>query len=418
MSPKKIFWIVLFALVILGAGYGLYYSFFRTAFVPEVTPVTNAPTTGGALPSAGEGGTQPGVRPSTPLPGGQPITGGAAAPAVPVVPTVDTVAKGGVTVTTPVVAAPTAGAAVSTGGQVSYYNRDDGKVYRLAADGTVQPLSNKTFNNVSTVSFDPNGDKAIMTYPDGAKTVFDFNTNTQVTLPKHWEDLAWSAGGDQIIAKSLGMDAESRFLVVTSPDGQSAKAIQELGDNADKVTVAWSPNNQVVAFSATGEPCGFECGELFLIGQNKENYKTLKVPGLGFIPKWTPGGNELMFSVSNAASDWKPQLWLVDADGNNIGKNRRSINVNTWADKCTFSDASTALCAVPRSLPRGAGLNRAVAADEPDDLYKIDLDSGSFSRIAIPEGQHTITNLSATPDGQKLYFNDANSSFLYSVDLK
>lgn len=417
MSPKKIFWIVLFVLFVLGAGYGLYYSFFRTAFVPEV-PVTNVPATtaGGTLPSAGAGGAQGGVRPSTPLPGGQ-LPGTVTAPTT-AVPAIDTVAQGGVTVTMPVVAAPTAGAAVSTGGQINFYNRDDGKVYRLSTDGTVQPLSNKTFNNVDTIAFNAAGEKAIITYPDGAKTVFDFNTNTQATLPEHWDDLTWAADGNKIVGKSLGMDAESRFLVVASADGQTAKAIQELGDNADKVTVAPSPNNQVVAFSATGEPCGFECGELFLIGQNKENYKTLKVPGLGFIPKWTPGGNELMFSVSNAASDWKPQLWLVDADGNNIGKNRRSVNVNTWADKCTFSDASTAICAVPRTLPRGAGLNRAVAASEPDDLYKINLANGAFSRIAIPEGRHTITNLSTATDGSKLYFSDANTSFLYSVDLK
>jgi hypothetical protein len=417
MQVKKALWIVLFVIVVLGAGYGLYYSFFRAAFVPEVTPTTNVPTTGEGLPSAGAGQAGTGVTPTTPLPGGQPAAVGAVTP-TPTVPAIDTVARGGVTVTTPVVAAPTAGAAVSANGSLNFYNRNDGKVYRVAADGTTQSLSNKVFNNVDKVAFDPSGERAIMTYPDGAKTVFDFTTNTQVTMPKHWEDLTWSAGGDKIIAKSLGLDAESRFLVVSSPDGQSAKAIQELGDNADKVTVAWSPNNQVVAFSATGEPCGLECGELFLIGQNKENFKTLKVPGVGFIPKWTPQGNQLMFSVANAASDWKPQLWLVDADGNNIGKNRRSINVNTWADKCTFSDDSTALCAVPRELPRGAGLNRAVAADEPDDLYSINLDSGSFSRIALPEGRHTITNLSTTPDGKKLYFNDANSSFLYSVNLK
>lgn len=420
MNVKKTLWIILFVAVVLGAGYGLYYSFFRQAFVPEpAVPVTNEPGVGGVgLPTAGEGGGVGGLKPSTQLPGGQ-VPSTAPTTQVPALPTVDTVARGGVTVATALVAAPTAGASVASNGQVNFYNRQDGKVYRMSSDGTTQSLSNKTFNNVDRISFDPSGNKAIMTYPDGAKTVFDFNTNTQVTLPSHWTEPTWSAGGDKIIAKSISTDVESRFLVVTSADGSTAKAIQELGDNADKVMVVPSPNNQVVAFSATGEACGFDCAELFLIGQNKENFKTLKVPGVGFVPKWTPGGNQLMFSVANDTSDWKPQLWLVDADGNNIGKNRRSINVNTWADKCTFSgDGGTAYCAVPRELPRGAGLNRAVAAGEPDDLYRINLATGSFSRIAIPEGRHSMTNLNVSPDDGKIYFNDADSDFLYSVNLK
>jgi len=123
MNAKKIFWIILFTIVVLGAGYGLYYNFFKAAFKPEV-PVTNTPTTGagGVLPSAGEGGAKGAVKPSTPLPGGQPLTGGAVTPAPsgPAPSVVSQIANGGVTVATPVVASPTAGAAVIANGNHKY----------------------------------------------------------------------------------------------------------------------------------------------------------------------------------------------------------------------------------------------------------------------------------------------------------
>jgi hypothetical protein len=49
-----------------------------------------------------------------------------------------------------------------------------------------------------------------------------------------------------------------------------AQAIQELGDNADKVTVNWSPSRQTVAFSQTGNPAGGEQRQILLIGMHQE----------------------------------------------------------------------------------------------------------------------------------------------------
>jgi hypothetical protein len=416
MSLKKILFIILFVAVTVGIGYALYATFFRAAVTPVTEPVANVNAPGGALPVANVGGGAAAVGGGAlPAPGGQ-VPSAAVTPAV--VPTVSAIAAGGPTVVTPVVVSPAIGASVSKGGTLSYYDRADGKFYRRLADGTVQSLSSKVFYNVDKAVFDPAGNRAVVTYPDGTKTMYDFSSDTQVTLPRHWDDFAWSTQGDRLVAKSLAVDQDSRFLVIASPDGSSARAVQELGANADKVTVAWSPTGQVVALAATGEPCGFDCSEIFLIGQNKENYKTLKAPGLGFIPQWTPTGDQLLFSVASDASDMRPQLWLVDASGDDVGRNRRSLAVNTWADKCTFASDTVAYCGVPRELPRGAGLNRAAAAGLPDDLYRVDITSGLVSRVAVPEGSHDMSNLQVTPDGTTLYFNDADTQFLYSVRLK
>lgn len=418
MPTKRLLAITLLIAAVGLVGYALYAVFF-SAPTETVTPPVNGGVngTGGSLPPAGTGGTGavPGTGGALPSPGTPTTPGGAS---VTVQPTVSTVADGGVTLVTPIAVTSTVGASVGTNGNLNYYSRDDGKFYRRSPDGTVTALSGKTFYNVDKAVFDPAGNRAILSYPDGAKTMYDFGTGTQVTLPKHWEDFQWAPEGGKIISKSLALDKDSRFLVVASPDGSGAKAIQELGDNANKVTVAWSPTNQVVALSATGEPCGFACEEIFLIGQNKENFKTIKAPGLGFTPQWTPSGKQLLFSVANDTSDWRPQLWIVDAEGDNIGANRRSINLNTWADKCAFADDTTLYCAVPREIPRGAGLNRAVTTGTPDDLYSVNLATGLTRRIAVPEGNRAMTNLQLSPNGQDLYFADGGTGFLYSIKLK
>lgn len=405
MNFKKIALIILFIGVTVGIAYALYMLFFQ-APIEELPPeeLVNAPVTG--LPSA-----QP----------GQPVVPGApgGVPGLPAVPPVSPVADGGVTVVTPVAPVPTVGASLSPSGQLNYYNRSDGKFYRLNPDGTTTSLSNKTFFNVSSAKFDPaTGNKAIIEYPDGANVMFDFSTGTQVTLPRHWEGFDFNPSGTQIVAKSVGIDPDARFLVVSNPDGSAAKAVQELGENQDKVQVNWSPNNEVIATATTGRSFGVDRQEVYLLGQYGENFKSMIVEGLDFRPKWAPGGEQLMYSVAGSLSDWKPQLWIVDAQGDNIGRNRKSISVNTWADKCTFQDKDNVYCAVPNELPRGAGLQPAIADGTPDTIYRINLTTGLQTKVAVPEGSHTIGSLMLTPDKKNLYFTDKSSGVLNKIRLE
>ncbi|MBI4457406.1 hypothetical protein HY633_00390 [Candidatus Uhrbacteria bacterium] len=403
MNFRKILIFILLLAVAGGIGFALYSLFFAPAAPTEVVnaPVTNAPPTTG-LPEAGVGAPPTGVpaRPGAPLPG------------------VSAVARGGLTQVTPVAPVPTTGASVSASGALNYYNRADGKFYRVRPDGTVQSLSNKAFFNVDKATFDGGGGKAILEYPDGSNILYDFNSNTQVTLPKHWEDFNFSERGDKIAAKTMGVDPASRFLVISNPDGSGARAVQELGENADKVKVSWSPNNQVVGMAVTGDSFGVDRKEVFFIGANGENYKSMIVEGLDFRPEWNPSGDRLLYSVAGSLSDYKPGLWIVDAQGDDIGRNRRSLNVNTWADKCAFHDDNSLYCAVPQELTEGAGLQPAVADGTADDIYRIDLSTGLQTKIAVPEGSHTVDSMMVSPDGGSLFFTDKGSGIINKVMLK
>ncbi len=400
---KKIGLVLLFIAVTVGFGFALYRIIFGPPEPTEVPPegVVNVPP-GGLTPSA------PGQQPGGQVPTGPPETE---------IPAVSPIADGGITQVTPVAPTSTRGATLTSDGGLNYYSRSDGKFYRMNADGTVSALSDRQFYNVDQATFSPAGDSAILEYPDGSNIYYDFGTQRQVTLPRHWEDFDFNPQGNQIVAKSIGIDPGNRFLITSNPDGSGAIPIQELGNNADKVKVAWSPNNQIVATAETGRPQGLDRQEIYFIGQHHENFRSLVVEGLNFQPQWSPDGEQLLYSTAASLSDWKPRLWVVDASGDNIGLNRRMINVDTWADKCTYADTETLYCAVPTELPRGAGLQPRVADNTPDELYRIDLVTGLQTRVAIPEGSHTVDQIMVAPDGSSLYFTDRGSGILNEVKL-
>lgn len=412
MNLKRVAIIALFVLAVVLGGLVLYRLFFRPLLeISPPTPAENAVNGGGLQPSVnGRPTVEPtnvNGRPTTTLPTNQ----------RPPTPTASPTAQGGVTAVSQLETAPTVGATLATDGTLRFYNKDDGKFYRLNADGTMSAISNKEFFNVSAATFNPQGNGVILEYPDRTKFFYDFSTNRQYTIPQHWEQFQFNTGGDKVVTKSITLNEENRYLVISNPDGSGAKAIQELGANADKVELAWSPNNQIVATAATGTSEGLSRTEVFFIGQNDENFKSMMVEGLDFRPKWSPTGGNLLYSVTGSLTDWRPTLWVVDASGENVGAGRRMLSLNTWADKCSFADGNTLYCAVPQTLERGAGLQPDVADATPDDIYRVNLTTGAQTLIATPEGGHTVDKLMPSPDGKYLYFTDKGSGLINKIQL-
>lgn len=305
---------------------------------------------------------------------------------------------------------------ISPGGSVRYHNGADGKFYSILPDGSMKELSDQVFHNVKNVVWSKSSDKAVLEYPDNSKIIYNFDTNKQVSLPKHWEDFSFSPDGNEIAAKSIGLSPENRWLITMKDDGTGTQLIEPLGENADKVTMNWSPSRQTVAFSQTGEPQGADRREVLFIGLNGENLKSIVVEGLDYQGQWSPTGQKLLYSVDSARSDYKPELWIVNSYGDNIGTGRQMLKLNTWANKCTFTDDTTVICGVPRELPEGAGMSPAVAADTPDDLYRIDLKTGIRTPIAL-EKNYTIDTISYNQATKKVIFTDHHQTGAFEVGL-
>jgi WD40 repeat protein len=402
---KRILIVVGFIASVFGIAAALYFVFFRPAQPSPTVQPGGTEETGGALPSSGTAGQRPETVPTT--------NGG--------LPPASEVAGGGRTVTTAITQGAVADVALSgSGSSVNFYNPKDGKFYTVDKNGDLVLLSETQFPDAENVEWNKDADKAVIEFPDGSNVVYDFDTERQTTLPSHWEEFGFSPISDEIEAKSMAVDPNNRWLVTSSSDGSNVKAFQPLGENGDKVTISWSPNDQIVAFSDTADSLsgGLDRKMIIPIGLNGENYPGLTVEGLDFIPLWTPNGKQLLYSVAGDYSDNKPLLWLVDATPASMGQNRHSIGLNTWADKCAFLDSSTAYCAVPRNLPNNAGMQRSLYADYPDTVYRIDVAQNKITLVAVPEEDVAMTSLSVSTDGSMLYFVSGNDGTLQSIRLK
>jgi hypothetical protein len=407
MDKKRIALIGAFILVVIAIGFALYKVFFEGEKVPEgyvvlpsgeVVPETEYPPSGTGEFIPGEVG--PGV-----LPPSEVVTTKGYKPAEKIIQRETLVLD--TRVTNPV---------VDKNGTTQFLNKDDGKFYRLRDDGTTQVLSDKVFYNVENVVWSPNNNESIIEYPDGSNIYYNFLTKEQVTLPKHWEDFSFSTDGAQIATKSISMSPENRWLISSDPDGTNVKFIESLGENADKVIVDWSPTRKVVALSRTGTPLGADRQEVLLIGQNSENFKSIIVEGRDFRSQWSPTGKQLLYSIYSARSDYKPELWVVNADGNEIDTNRRPLDLNTWADKCAFADERFVYCGVPQAMETGAGLEPSITDLTPDDIFRIDLRSGSKTTVRTDES-HIIEQIFISNDGDKLHFTDKLQDGLFTIDI-
>jgi len=115
-------------------------------------------------------------------------------------------------------------------------------------------------------------------------------------------------------------------------------------------------------------------------------------------------------------NDYKPELWVVNAEGDTIGTGRKLLGVNTWSEKCTFADERTVYCAVPNNLQRGAGFAPQVSNSTPDTIYRIDVQTGLRAPVTLDE-EHTIDSLFLNEDGTILYFTDKNRRGIFEIEI-
>ncbi|MFA6043121.1 MAG: hypothetical protein WCV85_05650 [Patescibacteria group bacterium] len=332
------------------------------------------------------------------------------------------IANGGDTTVRTLVSQNAFASVVDSSGNVLYYDPSTGQFYKLDASGNVVPMGTTRFPSAEAVVWSPNRTSAILSFPDDSKVFYDFTTKKQATLPKEAEDFSFAPTGEQIAFKYNAANINDRYLVVANPDGTGMTPIEPLGDIGSTVTVSWSPNNQIVASKTKG--VNGEAQEVVFAGLHGENFKTVVTDGRGFESTWAPSGQQLVYSTYSAASNFNPVLHIVDSQGDRIGGNNRSLDIQTWSDKCTFGTGGTSLfCAVPNSLASGSGIYRSQASQSADTFYKIDLTTGVKTQLAVPVGtdgsrQFSATNLGLSPDGRTLYFTDAPTGRVLQLTVR
>lgn len=377
-------------------GFFLYLLFFRNP--PTVSEPTEGEATGGStLPGSETGGPTTGGG-STPTTGGGTGSTGGLPPSP--------VANGGETMTLQLTSSAITSPTITSGNKIAFYDKRDGHFYTVDSNGNLVLLSDKTFPEAETVVFSPEAEKAAIEFPDGSNIIFDFTSETQTTLPSHWEDFEFSPDSEEVVSKSVGNDINSRALVLTNTDGSQTRVIAPLGENASKVTASWSPNNNVVAFSETGTTqSGFGRHEIYLIGQDGEAGSNIIVDGENFNATWSPSGDAIMYSVADPNNHFRATLWYTKASGQDAGEGRKRLGVETVVNKCTWSDESTVYCAVPKEGSDNSGVDTRLIRSM-DDVYKINVTTGKKTLVAVPALDTQMFNLQISDDGSSLFYTD------------
>ena len=405
---KKLILIITFLIFCLSIGYLLYMLFFKS-FIPEseIDKSKTSTSSIGSFPDAGPGEKIPSYtddkdqKYDTSLPQNK----------------ASEKANGGLTKTSRLNNEESLKPTISSdGSKLQYYNKKDGHFYKIDKNGKKVLMSEKIFHNVENVVWADTKNKAIIEYPDGANILYNFNTNKQITIPAHWKDFDFNPGSEKIVMKSIGLDPGNRWLAVASDDGSKVRALESLGTKDSTVYPAWSPSNQIAAIFT--ESRDFDRQEVYFVGLNNENFKSTIVDGRGFQPKWSPKGDQLLYSVYSSKNNLKPKLWIVNAQGEKIGSGRKSLNIETWAEKCTYSSDTELYCAVPENLPEGAGLFPELALESKDNIYKIDTKTGVKKLIAIPDKDFSMSNLMISENGYYLYFTDNKNNNIHKIKLK
>jgi hypothetical protein len=416
---KKILLLILFIIITLLIGFALYYFFFRPFIAPPaptptipplnlpptgfpvIPPALNLPVTIPAL------NLPPGVRPEIPT-----IPPTAAVPG----PEISYQATGGITAFQTLSDTTAQNAVLSTDGKnLIYYDSPTGFFYSLTPTGEKKVFSTLPFKNVSNAVWSPNKEKVILEYPDGSNIIYNFTQKKSITLPSHWKDFSFSKDSNQIAFKDMRLDPESRYIAIADTNGGSYQEIQALGKADSDVYVSWSPNNQYIALFR--EPLDADRSEVYPIGFKGENFQKLIVEGRDLKFQWSPSGSRLLYSVFNSRSNYNPLLWVANSDPNFLGTGRKSLELQTWANKCAFYSDSIIYCAVPQSLDQGMGFSEDMANEIPDNFYKINVDTGTKEFIAQPLFSTTVDKLMVSEDGQYLYWTEKISGQIKKINL-
>jgi len=334
------------------------------------------------------------------------------------------IANGGPTFVSTVTTDLSQGLMIGPDGNLLYYDRTTGQFFKVSPDGSIKDLlTNSVYHDVQDISWAPDGNQAILTFPDNSKILYNFADQKQTTLPKELNDFSFSPRSDQIVSKFLdGANQDNQWLMVSKPDGSQSNTAEQLGENADKVIPLWSPNNQIIATFQDAVDATHT--NIIFLGAQGENFQSATVNGRGFIPKWAPDGRRMIYSVYSQDTDDNPHLYMMNAMPDTIGTGNIDLGLDTTPEKCTFSANGINLyCSVPYYLNPGSGPAPQLSVDIPDNIYQIDLIRGTANLIARPvdgdlNQRFSGVNLQLSPQEDYLFFTDALTGSLQKIRLR
>lgn len=413
-NTKKIILIFLFIIVSIGLAFLIYSVFFARKIEPVVNQTGNE-LIPGEFPEAGSGGAQV-IEPG----GGETEQPNTQTQTDTEIPSQGEVINNSTQLTNKNISGINDYSKINGG--IVYYDNVNQGFYKIGEDGRVVRLSDRKFYSVTNATFSPTKNQAILEYPDKRKVLYDFDKDEFIArFPEQTQDFAFSETGDKLSYKWIDYYEDQNYLVTSNPDASNFQFIRPIADQAKNINNVWSPDGEVMA--TFRKQADLERQEIYFINENSKNLRSLLVDGFNFEGVWNTKGDKLLYNVTEPRRDFKPVLWIANGQGDGLGYGKASLGINTWVDKCSFSnsDSNTVYCAVPDSLPTGAGLNPSIASGSTYSIYKINIDNGNQELIAQPtvnNNRVSIDKIYTSQNDSQIFYIDAITGYLYTINLQ
>jgi len=223
---------------------------------------------------------------------------------------------------------------------------------------------------------------------------------------------AWSPDG-QKLAYSVRERHGFGQIQIVNVDGTGQRQLTSLDSGA--CMPDWSPEGDQLAFNTCygvlpmGEkislnPHGATGPRIAIVGKNGENLKVLTD---GYGPRWSPNGQQLLFSRMGTSPGEKGEIWIVNVDGSGLRRvlGDQSINLE------------------PEWFPDGNAIAFASRREKRSAIFRVNLDGSGvikiandkdlpfFSPILSPDGKEIIvdSNTAELPDNLRAMSNDPQS---------
>lgn len=398
------------AIVLVGVGVVVYYTFFASSGGLAV-----APTAGATLPGAAS-------NPATAPPDTGAAAGSLAATRVndrlveisqgPVVPgevALDVVA------TTSLTTASSTSASSTPDIAIRYIEQESGNIFSyLVRAGTLTRISNKTLPGIEAAHWLPSGATAFTTYLAGSDssivTTYGLASDgsTGFFLPQGLADISVAATGVLTLASGTSGSVAS----LLHPDG--SHAAQAFTTPLSSLRASFAP---AVGYLAFTKPSSSLPGYAYTVSTAGQ-FTRIAGPLPGLVALASPSGKLALVSYSTAGV---MHMELVDTKTGGV----TPLPVATIADKCVWTlDDSAIYCGIPVAPPTSYSYpddwyQGAISFN--DRLWKIDV-AGKYAQLVLDFGATTnaaldAENLTLDPKSTVLVFRNKNDGSLWSYSL-
>ncbi len=307
------------------------------------------------------------------------------------------------------------------GASLNYFSPQSGQVMQADFYGNIQKtLAEKNISGLVDAFWSVDKLKAIIKIAPTSDApyfaFYDLSAQTIAPLKNNLDQVTWQTNANRILYKFYDAQSQERTLNISDPDGSHWTKIADIPYK--NISVAQVPRTGLVSFWNSGDAYQKTSFQVTpIIGGGS---KILDATSFGSDYLWSPSGDRILVSHTNAIGGGEMQLGVMNANGGEY----KNLGVPTFASKCVWGkDGVTVFYALPGGIPDNAVLPNDYKTGKfktADTFWKVNIKTGEKTRlveIADIAGQYDASQLFLNQSESLLFFVNKLDNKLYKIAL-